>query len=166
VEETTPENTKRDLLEAYLPDSFDPETCNRLLDALSLLSQFAPEELQRVQVATLLLVLEELRSLRSSKGSSRVGSDGSEPEGPKYVGIDFLYFRELIMQELGVGTDDDTLETLAGLAGDPGRLERAIVYTRRVMQERGLESPIGFLIAKLRSWRQQDDQKRQRRWSR
>jgi hypothetical protein len=141
------------------------------------LGSFSPEEVLRVQVSSVLLILEqqykilellsgileELRSLEYSKHSSVVGGNGSQPEAPKYVGMDFLYFRELIMRELGVEPDEDTLETLAELAGNPGRLERAIVYTQRIMREHELESPMGFLIAKLRSWRQQDSQKQRRR---
>jgi hypothetical protein len=168
VEETAAESPKRDLLEAYIPDIFTSDQVDWLWDSLSILGQFSPEELQRLQVATLLLILErqymileEFKRLRWESTPSR--SDGGGAGYRERVrrngsveGFDATYFRELIARELGEEPDEETLGTLAALAGEPGRLERAIASTRRYLDQHAVEKPLGFLVAKLRSWREAD----------
>jgi hypothetical protein len=151
------ENRKRELLEAYLPDGLDRETSNRILDALSILSQFTPEELQRLETAALLLMLErlnqmvtELQRLSLSEVAPLAKSNGVSG------GFDVVYFRGRILQELGIEPDDDTLERVAQLAGDPSRLERAIIATRKYLDYAQVENPLGVLINKLRRWQEMD----------
>jgi hypothetical protein len=175
-QEAVMDNPRRDLLEAYLPDGLDGATSNRLLDALSVLSQFTTEELQRVQLAAVLLllesqqrllervdlILEELKLRSSDEEDHDAGSDG-------FVGgFDPLYFYNLIEHYLGEKPDNETLVRLFELAGHPGRLERAVMATHKSMEKKPLESPLGYLIVKLRRWREENDGhgKRQRGWER
>lgn len=174
VDAAAVESPKRDLLEAFLPDIFTSDHVDWLWDSLSILGQFSPEELQRLQVATLLLILErqylileEFKRLRWESKSSRseggvAGYRETMRRNGSVDGFDATYFRELIAQELGEEPDEETLGTLAALAGEPGRLERAIASTRRYLDQHAVEKPLGFLVAKLRSWREEDG-KRYRR---
>jgi len=168
-QEAVMENPKRELLEAYLPDGLDSDTSNRILDALSILRQFTPEELQRLETAALLLMLERMHlmverlgqmvtELSLSEVAPVAKSDGVSG------GFDAVYFRGRILQELGVEPDDTTLERVAQLAGDPSRLERAIMATRKYLDYTEVESPLGVLINKLRRWQEMDiaNGKRQR----
>jgi len=168
-EEVAMENPKRNLLEAYLPDGLDTETSNRLLDALSILSQFTPEELQRLETAALLLVLERmhlmverLRQMVTELSLSEVAPVAKSDGVPG--GFDAVYFRGRILQELGVEPDDTTLERVVRLAGDPSRLERAIMATRKYLDYTEVGNPLGVLVNKLRRWQEMDmtNGKRQR----
>lgn len=161
------DDPKRDLLEAFLPDSFTSDHVDWLWDSLSIFGQFAPEELQRLQVATLLLILErQYAILEELKHLRREGKTLRSESGPKFQrnggqsrsseGFDATYFRERILRELGEEPDDQTLEVLLALAGEPGRLDRAITSTKRYLEQHQVEKPLGFLVAKLRTWREED----------
>jgi ribosomal protein S9 len=147
----TMEDRRRDLLVAVVPDGVTEGQAEWLWEAMGVLREYAPEELQRLQVATLLLILERqeriLAALQERGNAGAVGEAG---------GFDASYFRALIAQELGEEPNEETLSALAALAGDPGRLERAIASTRRYLEQNQVDKPIGFLMAKLRSWREQD----------
>ena len=160
------DDPKRDLLEAFLPDIFTSDHVDWLWDSLSILGQFAPEELQRLQVATLLLILErqyaileELKRLRwegKEHRREKFQRNGGQSRSSEVEGFDATYFRERILRELGEEPDDQTLELLLSLAGEPGRLDRAITSTKRYLEQHQVAKPLGFLVAKLRSWREQD----------
>lgn len=163
------DDPKRDLLEAFLPDIFTSDHVDWLWDSLSILGQFAPEELQRLQVATLLLILErqyaileELKRLRwegkahRSESGPKFQRNGGQSRSSEAEGFDATYFRERILRELGEEPDDQTLEVLLALAGEPGRLDRAITSTKRYVEQHQVAKPLGFLVAKLRSWREED----------
>lgn len=160
------DDPKRDLLEAFLPDIFTSDHVDWLWDSLSILGQFSPEELQRVQVATLLLILErqyaileELKRLRwegKVHRREKFQRNGGQSRSSEVEGFDATYFRERILRELGEEPDDQTLEVLLALAGEPGRLDRAITSTKRYVEQHQVAKPLGFLVAKLRSWREED----------
>ena len=159
------ENPKRDLLEAFAPDIVSSDRADWLWDSLSILGQFSPEELQRLQVAVLLLILErqylileKIQNLAQPAGTT-IARDGV------VEGFDVTYFRGLIAQELGEEPDEETMAILAKLAQEPGRLERAIASTRRYLEREDVAKPLGLLISKLRSW-QQEDRERAKRYHR
>ena len=150
-EAEVPENPKRDLLVAFAPDSL-ADTLDFLWDSVSVLARFSPEELQRLQVGILLLILDRLQQLGVQDA----------PQA-KSGGFDGTYFRELIASELGEEPDDQTLQVLAALAGDPSRLERAVLSCKRYLENHPVDKPLGLLVSKLRAWREEDGNRRRRK---
>lgn len=115
--------------------------------------QLPIDALQRLQVAAILTLVQELRILREALGQVKaaVGATG---------GFDPQYFRDLIKRELGAAIEDETLRRAFRLAGDPARLERAIASTKKAMGVIEVESPVGLLIRKLQDWRSRDSKQR------
>lgn len=111
------------------------------------------DTLQRIQVASILLLVRELRSLREAL----VGTKGAAAPGG---GFDSRYFRDLIKRELGTEIEDQTLQRAFRLAGDPARLERAVASVKKTMGTADIGNPVGLLVWKLQDWRERDRKRR------
>jgi len=95
--------------------------------------------LQRMQVALIALLLEELRKQRVTV----VTPNG---KGPKLTPTAVAFMVEDI---LGVAVEPEKLEVVASLARDEAQLERAL---QRVKTAEDVKNPIGLLVHILRKW--------------
>lgn len=111
------------------------------------------DALQRIQVASILLLVQELRNLREALASI---NGATAPAG----GFDSRYFRDLIKRELGTDIEDQTLQRTFRLAGDPARLERAVASVKKTMDTAAVENPVGLLVWKLQDWWERDRKRR------
>lgn len=111
---------------------------DRILELAQQLERYTPEQLLRIQVASVLTLLHALE----------------QREEP--AGFDTRYFHDLLQTQLGVSIDDETLQKLLEAARSPQRLERGIATVRKRMEQVEVQKPVGLLFRVLASWNEKD----------